>query len=198
MIRSRLYIILWGLILVPGMVCSQDLGSYSKQEVKDFSQKVEDQIQFLEYFLNTVGSEETSARDKDVIITESYKKIFRDDKVQVEDDLLLDRQVITNKDVPAYLKDVEFFFKDASFKFKVRDVKPFLRDNDELSFLVSMDRTLTAVGLDDEAIENTKPRFVEVNLNPQSNELKIASIYTTKLSRDEELTEWWRDRKSVV
>ncbi|GAB3654459.1 hypothetical protein GCM10028791_25190 [Echinicola sediminis] len=167
------------------------MGGYSKQEIKDFGQKVEDQIQFLEYFLNTVGSGQTPARDKDVIITESYKKIFRDNKVQVEDDLVLDRQVITNKDVTAYLKDVEFFFKDASFKFKVRDVKPFLRDNGELSFSVSLDRTLSAVGLDNEKIENTKPRFVEVNLDRQSNELKIASIYTTKLSRDKELMEWW-------
>lgn len=170
---------------------AQDLGGYTKTEIKELSQKVDDQVRFLEYFLNTVGSSETNSRDKDVIIRESYKKIFRDEKVQVEDDLLLDRKVITNKDVTAYLKDIEFFFKDAGFKFKVREVKPFLRDNGELSFLVSMDRTLTAVGLNDEKITNTKPRFVEINVDQKSNELKIASIYTTKLSRDEELTEWW-------
>ncbi|GGZ15550.1 hypothetical protein GCM10007049_04610 [Echinicola pacifica] len=193
MIRNSLFIVFVLLVGLPLAVSAQDMGGYSKQEIKDFSQKVEDQIQFLEYFLNTVGSESTPARDKDVIITESYKKIFRDGKVQVEDDLILDRQVITNKDVPAYLKDVEFFFKDAQFKFKVRDVKPFLRDNGELSFLVSMDRTLSATGLKGEKIDNTKPRFVEVNLNGKSSELKIASIYTTKLSRDKELAEWWEN-----
>lgn len=170
---------------------SQNLGDYTKTEIKELSQKVDDQVQFLEYFFNTVGSKDTPSRDKDVIIRESYKKIFRDEKVQVEDDLLLDRKVITNKDVTAYLKDIEFFFNDANFKFKVREVKPFLRDNDELSFLVSMDRTLTATGLNNEKITNTKERFVEVNVDKKSNELKIASIYTTKLSRDEELTEWW-------
>mgnify|MGYP000353425081 CR=1 FL=1 len=191
MIKNKYYIIFWAILMTPFALSAQDMGGYTKQEVKDFSQKVEDQIQFLEYFLNTVGSNKTPARDKDVIITESYKKIFRDSKVQVEDDLVLDRKVITNKDVTAYLKDVEFFFKDASFKFKVRDVKPFLRDNGELSFSVSIDRTLTAIGLDNEKIENTKPRFVEVNLDRKSNELKIASIYTTKLSRDKELMEWW-------
>jgi hypothetical protein len=172
-------------------VSAQDLGGYTKQEIKDLSQKVEDQVQFLEYFFNTVGSQDTPARDKDVIIRESYKKIFRDGKVQVEDDLLLDRKVITNKDVTAYLKDIEFFFKDAAFKFKVREVKPFLRDNGELSFIVSMDRTLTATGLNKEKITNTKQRFVEINVDKRSNELKIASIYTTKLSRDIELQEWW-------
>lgn len=170
---------------------SQNLGDYTKTEIKELSQKVDDQVQFLEYFFNTVGSKDTPSRDKDVIIRESYKKIFRDENVQVEDDLLLDRKVITNKDVTAYLKDIEFFFKDANFKFKVREVKPFLRDNDELSFLVSMDRTLTATGLNNENITNTKERFVEINVDRKSNELKIASIYTTKLSRDEELTEWW-------
>src|SRR5690606_39920090 len=71
---------------------AQDLGVYTKEEVKDFSQKVEDQIRFLEFFLNTLGSKETSARDKDVIIKDSYQKIFRDENVQVEDDLLLYRQ----------------------------------------------------------------------------------------------------------
>lgn len=170
---------------------SQDLGDYTKQEIKDLSQKAEDQVRFLEYFFNTLGSRETPARDKDVIIRESYLKIFRDGKVQVEDDLLLDRKVITNKDITSYLKDIEFFFRDANFQLKIREVKPFMRDNDELSFLVSMDRTITAVGLNNEKISNTRPRFVEVNVDKKTNELKIASMYTTKLSRDEELKEWW-------
>lgn len=192
MIRNKHFILfVISLIGTTTLGFSQNLGDYTKTEIKELSQKVDDQVQFLEYFFNTVGSKDTPSRDKDVIIRESYKKIFRDSKVQVEDDLLLDRKVITNKDVTAYLKDIEFFFKDANFKFKVREVKPFLRDNEELSFLVSMDRTLTATGLNNEKITNTKPRFVEVNVDKKSNELKIASIYTTKLSRDEELTEWW-------
>ncbi|MBW3468524.1 leucine-rich repeat domain-containing protein [Arthrospiribacter ruber] len=174
------------------LVVGQDIAGYNKSEIKDLSQKVEDQVKFLEYFLNTVGSKDTPARDKDVIIRESYMKIFRDGKVQVEDDLLLDRKVITNKDITAYLKDIEFFFRDANFKFRIREVKPFERDNGELSFLVSMDRTLEAIGLNKEKITNTRERFIEVNVDKKSNELKIASMYTTKLSRDEELLEWWR------
>ncbi len=170
---------------------TQDLGEYSKQEIKDFSQQAEDQVRFLQYFLNTVGSSETSARDKDVIIRESYKKIFRDEQVQVEDDLLTDRKVITNKNIVSYLKDIEFFFKDAAFEFKVKEITPKLNDQEELFFEISLDRTLTALGLNDEAIENTQARYIEINLDRDSNELKIASMYTTKLSRDEELLEWW-------
>lgn len=192
MIRNKKHLILSLFFLgLFSNLYSQDIAGYSKQEIKDLTSKVEDQIHFLEYFFNTVGSHETPARDKDVIIRESYQKIFRDGKVQVEDDLLLDRKVITNKDITAYLKDIEFFFRDAAFKFKVREIKPFVRDNGELSFLVSMDRTLTAEGLNKEKITNTKPRFVEINVDKRSNEMKIASIYTTKLSRDKELQEWW-------
>ncbi|MFD2200624.1 leucine-rich repeat domain-containing protein [Shivajiella indica] len=192
MIRNSIFLSLFLFFLGLNRISyGQDMAGYSKQEIKDLSTKVEDQIQFLEYFLNTLGSHETPNRDKDVIIRESYQKIFRDGKVQVEDDLLLDRKVITNKDITAYLKDVDFFFNDAAFKFKIREIKPFVRDNGELSFLVSMDRTLTAIGLNHEGITNTKPRFVEVNVDKRSNELKIASIYTTKLSRDQELEEWW-------
>ncbi|MEJ0031525.1 MAG: hypothetical protein WDO15_14640 [Bacteroidota bacterium] len=49
--------------------------------------RVRDIISFLEFVLNTLGSESTPARDKETVITESYSKIFRDAKVQIEDDL---------------------------------------------------------------------------------------------------------------
>jgi hypothetical protein len=62
----------------------------------------------------------------------------------------LDRKVITNKDVTAYLKDIEFFFKDASFKFKVREVKPFLRDNGSCLFWFPWTEHLQPLGLNDE------------------------------------------------
>ncbi len=170
---------------------AQTIKGYTKAEIDDYSSKVEDQVRFLEYLLNTIGSAETQARDKDVVIRESYLKIFRDGEVQVEDDLLLDRKVVTNKNVTAYLKDIEFFYKDVNFKFKIRDVKAHQKDNGDVYFTASLDRTITATGINNEKISNTKPRFIEVNLDTKTQELKIASVYTTKVSRDEELTEWW-------
>ncbi len=83
-------------------------------------EKVRDLVAFFQLLLNTLGSSTTSARDKDVVITQSYAKIFRDAKVQIEDDLDEDRKTITNKDVVAYLKDVDFFFTDARFEFMFR------------------------------------------------------------------------------
>ncbi|HSF53014.1 MAG TPA: leucine-rich repeat domain-containing protein, partial [Algoriphagus sp.] len=191
MIRSK-YLLLTGFFFLLNLSLSaQTIKGYTKEQVQEFSAKVEDQVRFLEYLLNTVGSAETSPRDKDVIIRESYLKIFRDEKVQVEDDLLLDRKVVTNKDVTAYLKDIEFFYKNVEFKFKIREVKPAQKENGEVFFLASIDRTISATALSGEKITNTKPRFVEVNLQEKSQELKIVSVYTTKVSRDEELTAWW-------
>src|SRR6476619_1766197 len=77
--------------------------------------RVKEMIGFLGYLLNTLGDPETPAQDKAVIVNESYSKIFRDGKVQVEDDLDASRVVITNKDIQAYLKDVDFFFTNAKF-----------------------------------------------------------------------------------
>jgi hypothetical protein len=182
-----LFLVFW---VISGLQ-AQTIKGYTKEQISDFSSKVEDQILFLEFLLNTVGNAETSARDKDVIIRESYLKIFRDAKVQVEDDLLQDRKVVTNKDVTAYLKDIEFFYKNVQFKFKIREVKPGQKESGEVFFLASLDRTITASGLNGEKISNTKPRFVEINLQDKSQELKIVSIYTTKVSRDEELMTWW-------
>jgi hypothetical protein len=191
MIRSKCFLVTSILFLLNLSLNAQTIKGYTKEQVKEFSGKVEDQIRFLEYLLNTIGSNQTTARDKDVIIRESYLKIFRDEKVQVEDDLLLDRKVVTNKDVTAYLKDIEFFYKNIEFKFKIREVKPAQKDNGEVYFIASLDRTITATAISGEKITNTKPRFVEVNLNEKSQDLKIASVYTTKVSRDEELTAWW-------
>lgn len=191
MIKSRYLLFTCIFFSLPFSLFSQTIKGYTKAELTEFSTKVEDQVRFLEYLLNTIGSSETSARDKDVIIRESYLKIFRDEKVQVEDDLLLDRKVVTNKDVTAYLKDIEFFYKSVDFKFKIREVKPAQKESGEVFFLASIDRTISAISTTGEKITNTKPRFVEVNLDEKSQELKIVSVYTTKVSRDEELTAWW-------
>jgi hypothetical protein len=169
----------------------QTIKGYTAEQLTELSTKVEDQVRFLEYLLNTVGNSQTSARDKDVIIRESYLKIFQNGKVQVEDDLVFDRKVVTNKDVTAYFRDLEFFYKNIEFKFKIREIKPGQKENGQVFFLASLDRTLTATGLKGEKISNIKPRFIEVNLDEKSQELKIASIYTTKISRDDELKAWW-------
>ncbi len=161
-------------------------------EIKQHEQKVKDMVAFLEYVLNTIGNDGTSARDKDVLITESYTKIFRDAKVQVEDDLVEKRNVITNKDVQAYLKDVDFFFNNIKFEFKIKDIQGKVNANDKLFYRVSLIRNIQGMTVEGKAINNTIPRFIEINYDPKDKDLKIVSIYTNEFNEKTALTNWWK------
>jgi hypothetical protein len=104
--------------------------------------RVKELVSYLEFALNTLGDAYTPSREKDIIITTSYSKFFRDENVQIEDDLDLHRSTVTNKDVQAYLKDVEFFFKNVSFKLDIEDVQPMINDSSQLFYLVKLNRNL--------------------------------------------------------
>lgn len=154
-------------------------------------EKVKDLVAFLQLLLNTLGSNTTSARDKEVVINESYAKIFRDDKVQVEDDLDENRSVITNKDVVAYLKDVDFFFENVVFEFTIDKIEQGVNANDQVFYKVSLRRNLKGTTASGKTLENTIPRYVEVNYDQEAEDLKIASIYTNEFDEKEALTTWW-------
>ncbi|MBL6447289.1 leucine-rich repeat domain-containing protein [Fulvivirga sp. 29W222] len=164
-----------------------------QEELAEHEAKVKDIVSFLEYVLNTLGNRSTSARDKDVIVNQSYTKIFRNEQVQIEDDLDEARDVITYKNVQAYLKDVDFFFKGVKFDFNIEDISHYVNDQGELFFKVSLTRNLKGIEIEGDSINNTKKRFIEINLNPESQDLKIASIYTNEFSQKEALTRWWSD-----
>jgi Leucine-rich repeat (LRR) protein len=153
---------------------------------------VRDMIKFLEYMLNTLGDEKTAAQDKEILVTQSYSKIFRDGKVQVEDDLVEKRNVITNKDVTAYLKDVDFFFTHVQFEFNIEEIVSGGSD-DKLFYKVKIARNLKGKSIEGKAINNTIPRFVEINYNPKEQDLKIVSMYTNEFDEKEALTRWWNE-----
>lgn len=154
-------------------------------------EKVKDLVAFFQLLLNTLGSNTTSARDKEIVITESYAKVFRDGKVQVEDDLDENRSVITNKDIVAYLKDVDFFFENAKFEFLIEDIKEGVNANGQVFYKVSLRRNLIGSTVGGKQINNTIPRFIEVNYDDQKEDLKIVSIYTNEFDEKEALTNWW-------
>jgi Leucine-rich repeat (LRR) protein len=156
-------------------------------------QKVRDIVAFLQYMLNTLGSNATSSRDKDVLITQSYSKVFRDEKVQVEDDLDEAREVITYKDVVAYLKDVDFFFTDVKFELNIEDIKSGTMAGGQQFYKVTLSRHLTGTTPEGKSITNTMPRYMEINYNPDDQDLKIASIYTNEFDEKEALTTWWKE-----
>ena len=72
------------LFLFPPLVSAQQ--DISPEQIEEYKANVQNLVDFLEYSFNTLGDPGTSARDKDVIINQSYSKIFRDADVQVEDD----------------------------------------------------------------------------------------------------------------
>lgn len=165
----------------------------ANRDVSTDEKRVKDIIAFLQYMMNTLGSSSTSSRDKEVLVTESYSKIFRDGKVQVEDDLDEGRIVVTNKDIVPYLKDVDFFFRDVKFEFNIEDIKSSTLPNGGLFYKVSTRRILTGITTDGESVTNSIPRYIEINYDPTNQDLRIVSMYTHEINEKAVLTNWWFD-----
>ena len=158
---------------------------------KEYMEQVPDLVSYLEGTLNFLGDKTADFEEKEVIHKESYLKMFENDKVQIEDDLDENRDVIINKDVQAYLKDVDFFFKWAVFEFTVDSIKYFHIKGGFDYIQVIVTRNLKAETVKNKSINNNKVRFLEININQRNKEMKIASIYSTKLTDEEELRAWW-------
>jgi len=163
----------------------------SEEQLAEYQAQVRQMVSFLEFSLNVLGDPTVTAKEKDVIINESFLKTFKDEKVQIEDDLVENRDVVTNKDVQAYLKDVDFFFKQAVFDFNILDVTHDLNHEGNLYFIVKSMRTLKGITVEGDSVNSDIERYIEVNVDEENKDLRVASIYTTKLSRNEELTIWW-------
>ena len=178
--------------LLPLTGISQAPGAdLSADEISRYNKQVEQLVGYLEGTLNFLGDPESPAKEKEIVINESYLKIFKDDKVQVEDDLDENRDVPLHKDVQAYLKDIEFFFKKASFKFHIVSIDHFTNDQNGHFFKVTFNRDLVATTVTGDSINSRKVRYMEVNLDLAKNDLRIASIYTTKINEKEEIRNWW-------
>jgi Leucine-rich repeat (LRR) protein len=165
--------------------------SLSEEEQAAYKKQAAQLVTFMEFAFNTLGSSKSEYKDKDIIINQSYLKFFKDSKVQIEDDLLEKRDVVTNKDVQAYLKDIDFFFKDVVFKYTIEEITQEVNEKGEVYFKVKTSRNLKGTTLEGKPVNDNKPRFVEINLDDAKRELKIVSIYTTRSGEEEELISWW-------
>ena len=191
--RNRLFFSICWLIFIGVKPClGQDLASNTPlAEIESHKSKVRDLVDFLEYALNTIGHQATPSRDKNIVINQSYLKIFEHPKVQVEDDLNENRDMVTRKDVQAYLSDIDFFFKHVEFSFDVADISHYMNANEELYFVVSMTRNLKGVTIENDSVNTMMIRYLEINYDETSGSLKIASIYSNRLSVEEEMSHWW-------
>ena len=182
-------------IVTLSLILLMAFGAYAqkltKEDLARYEAEVNTMVAYLEETLNFIGDSTTSAEEKSIVFIDSWSKIFIDDKVQVEDDLDVNRKTPINKDVQAYLKDIDFFFKWATFKFDVQGIANNTRDDGTIYFKVTMSRHLTALTINDEPIDDIRNRFIEINLDKQNSSLKIASLYTTKINEKTVLRDWW-------
>ena len=163
----------------------------SDKDIKEYETQIYQMVNYLQETVNFIGDPDNYAQEKDIIFKESYSKIFRDDNVQVEDDLDENRGTTINKDVQAYLKDIDFFFDDVEFTFDIQNVTPQINELGETFFKVEMIRTIAGNTITGDSINNSRSRFLEINLDTYKKELKIVSFYTTKPNAREELFSWW-------
>ena len=146
---------------------------------------------YLEETMNFLGDPTNVVKEKEIVINSSYLKIFKDNKVQIEDDLDAKREVPLRKDVQAYLKDIQFFFRNVKFEFLIADINHFVNEENLHFFKVSFNRNLQGITIEGDSVLNRKARFMEINLDVASTDLKIVSIYTTKINEKEENRQWW-------
>lgn len=180
---------LLGGLLLTSSTYAQSLPDTSA--ISAYKEEAKYMLSFVEFAFNTLGDPFSSTQQKQTIIQNSYLKAFRDQEVQIEDDLVEYRSTVINKDIQAYLKDIDFFFKEARFTFLIEETTHEVNDDGELYFKIQFARNLQGITNDDDSINTTQTRFVEINLDPERQELKIASMYTTKLSEQEDLKNWW-------
>lgn len=157
-----------------------------------YIEEAKQMTRYLARVFNILGDPTTPASEKEIIINQSYDKIFRDAEVQIEDDLIPDRSTVTNKNVQAYLKDIDFFFQEVNFEFLIQSVTPNLNEQGGGYLLIELERRLRGITVEGDSINDSRPRYIEMNLYPEDRVLKIASIYTSRLSEEEDLANWWQ------
>ncbi|HLN53782.1 MAG TPA: leucine-rich repeat domain-containing protein [Lentimicrobium sp.] len=163
----------------------------TQEELTNYEKQARQLVSFMEFAFNTLGSDKSEYKDKHTIIEQSYLKFFKDDKVQIEDDLVEKRDVVTNKDVQAYLKDIDFFFKNVTFKYTIEEISQEVNESGDIFFRIKASRNLKGKTLDNKEINDTRPRYIEINLDESTRDFKIVSVYTTKSNEEQELIAWW-------
>ncbi len=166
-------------------------GGFTKEELTNYETEIKKMVNYLQETLNFIGDPEQTAQEKEIIFSQSYTKIFQNSKVQIEDDLDTKRSTPLSKDVQAYLKDIDFFFKYAVFKFDIQSIANMTKDDGVPFFKVTLNRKLVGKTVTNDSINEAKTRYIEINLDKKNNDLKIASIYTSKINERQTLSNWW-------
>jgi hypothetical protein len=166
-------------------------GMIAANKVDTFKLQVIPLVKFFESSLNFLADPRNPVNEKQTILSKSYLKWCWDEKSQIEDDLDENRLVPLYKDMPAYLSDVSFFFKSAKFNYSVQDVAVEAGQNGLTYFKVTANRNLRGINLNSDSVTSNKVRYLEMNFDSVKQQMKIVSVYTTKLNEKEDLRNWW-------
>ncbi len=191
MYRRLIIALMMAMVALAPVVAQENTPALSADEVAAYKEQSKRMVSYLEGTLNFLGDPEEVMAEKEIIINNSYLKIFRDAEVQIEDDLDENREVPLRKDVQAYLKDIIFFYKKAAFSMEVSSVDQIVGDEGEIVFKVTFNRNLKGVTVNNDTVDFNVLRYLEINLDPFKKDLKIVSMYTTKPDEKRETRRWW-------
>ena len=199
---KKLIIILLCFITITGTAQKKNSNKNSnknltKEELAAYEVEITKMVNYLQETFNFIGDPEQTTQEKEIVFSQSYTKIFQNDKVQIEDDLDSQRNANLTKDVQAYLKDIDFFFQYAIFTLDIQNIACLNKDDGTPYFKVTLNRKLVGKTVTNDSINDVKKRYIEINLNKVKNDLKIASIYTTKVNERESLSHWWNSMPSA-
>ncbi|MCX6267947.1 MAG: hypothetical protein NTW16_11405 [Bacteroidetes bacterium] len=166
-------------------------GMIAANKIDTFKLQVIPLVKFFESSVNFLADPRNPVNEKQTIISQSYLKWCWDEKAQVEDDLDVNRLVPLYKDMPAYLSDVSFFFKSAKFSYTVQDVSVETGQDGLLYFKATANRSLRGLNLNGDSVNSNMVRYLEMNFDSVKQQLKIVSVYTTKLNEKDDLRNWW-------
>ncbi len=166
-------------------------GMIAANKIDTFKLQVIPLVKFFESSLNFLADPRNAVNEKQTILSQSYLKWCWDEEVQIEDDLDENRLVPLYKDMPAYLSDVSFFFKNAKFSYSVQDVSVEAGQDGLTYFRVTANRNLRGLTLNSDSVNSNKVRYIEINFDSVKQQLKIVSVYTTKLNEKDDLRNWW-------
>lgn len=176
---------------LPGKESKPVITEFTPEQIEGFRTQCSALVKFFEGTLNFLADKKNPVKEKEIIINDSYLKFFTDEKVQVEDDLDEKRLVPLYKDIQSYLSDVDFFFRGAGFLYTVQDVSVMKNDIGQTYFKVTANRSLKGITVNNDSVNSNKVRYFEINYDDSKQELKIASIYTTKMNERDDMRNWW-------
>ncbi|MFZ4521444.1 MAG: leucine-rich repeat domain-containing protein [Bacteroidales bacterium] len=166
-------------------------GMIAANKIDTFKLQVIPLVKFFESSLNFLADPRNAVNEKQTILSQSYLKWCWDEEVQIEDDLDENRLVPLYKDMPAYLSDVSFFFRSAKFNYSVQDVSVEAGQDGLTYFRITANRNLRGLTLNGDSVNSNKVRYVEMNFDSVKQQMKIVSVYTTKLNEKDDMRNWW-------